>query len=399
MNILDSSALRPCTSCQMCGAVCGRNAISFILNKDGFYRPSVNENCSDCGLCTNVCYRFDNDIRQTTDEDLTTMKVLAASALDDEVVRQTTSGGIGDILARQLVLEGYKVLGVVYDGDKDCAVHRIATTKDDTIPFRGSKYIQPSSVEAFRKLVQTARKEKYAVFGLPCQIYAISRYLERIGRREDCVLIDLYCHGCPSMLIWQKLSAYIKRKTKVETFDNVVWRSKKRGWGDYVVEAWKDGKSIYHSKPLEDKFYDLFFSDQLLGDGCNTCKIRGTIKYTDIRLGDYWGPKYRGNLRGVSGVTIASANGQKIIDSVRTLIKIEENQMTDFIRYQSWGQVITPDAQKRRKWLSMLADPHATLDDVIKLVRQSWSTTTWIKESIKQVLSYMPLQFQRIIRH
>lgn len=53
MHILNSSAQRNCTSCQVCAAVCPKEAITIDLNPDGFYRPLVNESkCIDCGLCT-----------------------------------------------------------------------------------------------------------------------------------------------------------------------------------------------------------------------------------------------------------------------------------------------------------------------------------------------------------
>lgn len=49
MNINDKSALRKCTSCQMCAAVCAKNAIEIRLNEDGFYRPYLDEDkCVDC---------------------------------------------------------------------------------------------------------------------------------------------------------------------------------------------------------------------------------------------------------------------------------------------------------------------------------------------------------------
>ena len=41
MNIIDNSAIRPCTSCQVCSAVCNSMAIDIRLNEDGFYRPYV----------------------------------------------------------------------------------------------------------------------------------------------------------------------------------------------------------------------------------------------------------------------------------------------------------------------------------------------------------------------
>ena len=63
MNINDISAKRNCTSCQMCAAVCPKNAINISLDADGFYRPIINDElCVDCGLCTKVCYKFENKI-------------------------------------------------------------------------------------------------------------------------------------------------------------------------------------------------------------------------------------------------------------------------------------------------------------------------------------------------
>ena len=66
MNINDNSALRECTSCQMCAAVCAKNAITIKQNENGFYRPYVDvDACSDCGLCTKVCYKFDAEVKVT----------------------------------------------------------------------------------------------------------------------------------------------------------------------------------------------------------------------------------------------------------------------------------------------------------------------------------------------
>ena len=153
-----------------------------------------------------------------------------------DVLKHTTSGGIADILAKQLIKDNYKVIGVVYEPKEECAKHKGAVSIEDTDPFRGSKYIQSYTIDAFKELVRGVRNEKYAVFGLPCQIYAINKYLNLINRRENCVLIDLYCHGCPSMLAWKKYSSDRKRKKGVEFWSNVLWRSKVRGWGNFVIE-------------------------------------------------------------------------------------------------------------------------------------------------------------------
>ena len=66
MNILDKAALHECTSCQLCATMCARGAIKIGLNKAGFYRPVVDADlCTDCGLCTKVCYKFDENLRTT----------------------------------------------------------------------------------------------------------------------------------------------------------------------------------------------------------------------------------------------------------------------------------------------------------------------------------------------
>ena len=51
--------------------MCARDAIKIILNDDGFYRPVVDaDKCTDCGLCAKICYRFDEELKITTPEQL-----------------------------------------------------------------------------------------------------------------------------------------------------------------------------------------------------------------------------------------------------------------------------------------------------------------------------------------
>ncbi len=233
MNISDNHTLRECTSCQMCAAVCPTGAISISLNRDGFYRPVVNDDvCTDCGLCVRNCYKFDHDIVLS---DLSTKKILAAWANNRETVKETTSGGIADVLARQLVKDGYKCIGVAYDNDRNCAVGEIASTECEAIRFRGSKYIQSLSVDSFKRLVKDCKKDKFAVFGSPCQIYAIDKFLKSRGVRENHILIDLYCHGCPTLHIWSKYVGEIMRKVNGKKIISVNFRSKVRGWGNFYV--------------------------------------------------------------------------------------------------------------------------------------------------------------------
>lgn len=311
MNILDTSAINNCTSCGVCASVCAKKAITIQLDDYGFYRPMIDKSlCNDCGLCTTVCYKYDTEVKKISEEQLEERKLYAAWAKNDAVIRETTSGGIGDLLAHALYHNGYKVVGVVYDIDKDRAEHRVANAEDDLIRFRGSKYIQSYTFDAFKEIVATCRNEKYAVFGTPCQIYALNKMATKKRVKDNFVFIDIYCHGCPSMCAWNKYKQEITKKIGTNKFNNVVFRSKKKGWGTgYTMEInTADGKT-YLSKKAKDSFYELFFSDYILNESCYDCKMRSTLEYTDIRLGDFWGKKFVRNHRGVSGVSVATAVG------------------------------------------------------------------------------------------
>lgn len=399
MNITDSSALRSCTSCQMCGAVCPKGSISFRLDKDGFYRPLVDESCIDCGLCVSVCYKFDKEILPTSEADLANAPLYAAAAKDDTLVAQTTSGGIADLIARHLIREGYRCVGVAYDDAADRAEHRIASTEEETRAFRGSKYIQSYTMGAFREMVKSVRTEKFAVFGTPCQIYAVSRYLSRRNLRDRCVLVDLYCHGCPSMWAWRKYAKELKAELGQPHFDRVEFRSKAKGWGNFHVRASVNGKSVFVSSPKRDEFYALFFSDQVLNCVCDDCALRSTLAYTDIRLGDFWGKKYAANVRGISAVSLATARGRQVFDALRPQLSVcSEHPYSDFLPYQSWGREYHPNKEVREAMLEALDDENRPVRDAVRILYRSQGLKAKAKRYAKQVAYYLPIDVVRWVK-
>ena len=392
MNVLDKSALRECTSCQLCGAVCPKNAIRIELNADGYYRPIVDEElCIDCGICTKVCYKFDEQLRMSQDADMQEYPLYAAWAKDDALVKQTTSGGIGDLLAQELIAEGYKVVGVVYNDDKVRAEHAIATTAEETKPFRGSKYIQSYTLDAMREVVKNCRNEKYAVFGTPCHIYALSKLASMKKVRDNFVFVDLYCHGCPSLHVWTKYQDYIKQKLNISKFDKVEFRSKVKGWGSFYVVVVVDGRPVFISNPKEDGFYELFFCNQVLNDGCRDCQLRGTLEYTDIRLGDFWGKKFLDNHRGVSGVSLSSDRGKKVFEKIIRNLDTQKCSYSEFLPYQSWGREYHPNTKAREAILASLQDGSQTIDDAVRAFRKHQSAAGKIKRHIKNILYYLPI--------
>lgn len=399
MNITNKSALRECTSCQMCAAVCSRDAITIRLNGDGFYRPYIDEDkCTDCSLCTKVCYKFDEDIKVTNAEALKNIKVYSAQHKSDELLEKVTSGGVADALAKELVRQGYTCIGVTYNDSEHRAEHTTATTEEDTDAFRGSKYIQSYSVDAFKRLVRGVRNEKYAVFGLPCHIYAVHNFLRMRNLRDKCVLIDLFCHGCPSMLVWSKYEQRIKRKVNGKKFDEVQFRSKVRGWGTFYVVVVVEGVKAFISNPKQDEFYSLFFSDHVLNDACSDCKLRSTMEYTDIRLGDFWGKRFLNDRKGVSAVAVTSERGEALFRIIEKQFEITESSMSEVVVKQSYGRSYSPDLGLRKQMLDALRDDNKSLADVVNLFYSKQGIAMKAKRLLKQINWYLPFDLTRLLK-
>ena len=296
-------------------------------------------------------------------------------------------------------LEVYR-MKFVYNEEKIRAEHRIATTETELILFRGSKYIQSYTFDVLKTIVANCREEKYAIFGTPCQIYALNKWVTKKGIRDNFFFVDLYCHGCPSLHIWIKYQQYIKNKLHVNKFDQVIFRSKVRGWGMfYVVVVVVDGRPVFKSTPKEDGFYELFFSDQLLNDACNRCVLRRTHEYTDIRLGDFWGKKFLNNQRGVSAVSIVSERGVRLFDTIKKMDVFSTScTYSDFLPYQSWGKVYNPNIDVRKALLGILESPNQTITDAVKELYRFQSIRQKVIRYIKYILAFFPLRVTNTIK-
>lgn len=163
-----------CYGCGVCAMVCGKKIISIVLNKDGFYEPTISDSsrCTGCGLCVEVC-AFAHDTLATPNMPQVSY---AAWSKDARIRTICSSGGVGFEIAKDLLAEGYKVCGVRYNTENKRAEHYIATELKELIPSTGSKYIQSYTVEAFKKI---NRKEKYLITGTPCQIDSFRRYIKK----------------------------------------------------------------------------------------------------------------------------------------------------------------------------------------------------------------------------
>lgn len=391
-NILDvEGKINSCTSCQLCYAVCPTKAISISLDNEGFYRPVVNEdNCISCGLCKEFCYKFDNNIKLSDMNQGT----YAAKSKNKKVLKNSTSGGVGTHLAEILLMEGYKIIGVTYNYKTNRAENIVIDKVEDVYKIQGSKYIQSYSAEVFKKLINDLPNHKYAIFGLPCQIYALDRYLNKINRRNEFILIDLFCHGCPSMTLWDKYLQDITDKNGLSELNKVEFRSKIKGWHEFIVTVEDKNGKKFVSKNEQDPFFRLFFSNKLLNQSCYDCKLRSTLRYADIRIGDYWGAKYDLDTEGVSAVVLISKKAKMILKKLINNCYLEEEELSNIVKCQSYGKDYPFNVNEREQILDLF-NQYKNLDEVMI----NYSNLLSSKEKLKFELKSVYLSFPKKLRY
>lgn len=321
------SKIHDCYGCGVCATACGRKIIEIGLNAEGFYEPHITDpnKCTNCGICTEVCAYLHGELALKE----TKIYPYAAWSKDHLVRRKCSSGGAGFEIGKYLLGQGYKVCGVRYNADKNRAEHYIATNVNELIPSAGSKYIQSYTVDGFKAI---NRKEKYLVTGSPCQIDSFRRYIRKFRCEDNFVLLDFFCHGVPSMLVWKKYTEWAEKQVGKITYAS--WRNKWTGWHDSWAMGidgeehgekinWHDsydmlirGKKSYIESRLSqgDMFYQLFLGDCCLGKQCyDHCKYKYNRSSADIRIGDLWGKTYNDDEDGVSGAVAFTQKGNEVL--------------------------------------------------------------------------------------
>lgn len=313
------SNFHDCYGCSVCAIACGKKAITMQLNVDGFYKPVVDTTkCVDCGICLDVCAFNDSIVKQDKEFQLS---CYAAWTKNDEVRKMCTSGGGAFELGRYLLQKGYGVIGCRYNSKKHIAEHYLAETEEELMVSIGSKYIQSSTIEGFS---QIKKGKKYLITGTPCQIDSLRRYVQKRKMEDDVILLDFFCHGVPSMLMWKRYSKELEQK--IGDYDNIVWRDKAFGWHDsYVIKVADKYSSRFSNGDL---FFQMFLGDRCLGKACyESCKYKYNNSAADIRIGDLWGRAYEKDEDGVNGVVCFTQKGKDLLNEMQSILHIEPSSL------------------------------------------------------------------------
>ena len=382
-----SSYDNPCTGCGACVAECLQNAISIELNENGFYEASVDENkCIGCKKCLSVCIRKG---AYNTCYNISTVDVIAARSIDKEILSRSSSGGIVSELYYKGLEKKYRIVGTIYDTDIDMAKMALSDSDEYVAKFAGSKYLQSYTYDAIQQTIHYLKEYKgnnVIIVGTPCQIYGIDKLLKEYGLREQCLLVDFFCHGIPSYHLWQSYISQIKKMMKVSKFDDVIFRDKKYGWKNYWISI--SGKNArYSSLGSLDEFYNAYFSNQFLNDCCYLCKLRNEYTCADIRVGDYWGRIFDDNSqhKGVSAVMVFTDQGKTFLNECSNLEIIGRYNAGDRIQSQSGIEY----SVKNKALLEMIKKGYS-LKRVIKEYNSTQPLRYNMRYYIKRILRHLP---------
>lgn len=303
---------KACTGCFGCYNVCPVNAIKMKLDKEGFYKPEILDNCVECGKCQNGCpvVRYDKINRY--------IKSYAAWSNEKDIVLNSSSGGIFSELALKIFLDKGIVYGAAWENGQ--VKHKRIDKEKYLESIRGSKYIPSNIGFTYREIIEDLNHGKKVLFcGTPCQVAA----LKKIVNNNNLITVDFICHGIPSYKAYEK---YCIEEFK-EKIKKVDFRNKMKGWKDYYLVYFGKKKKIFHHNL--DMFFNGFMENIYLNKSCYNCRFKGNKcgneRVADITLGDFWGiPQELFNKDGVSFIVINNEKGMTLFNEIKSSITYRE---------------------------------------------------------------------------
>lgn len=352
-NILRGRSL--CCGCSACVAACPTGAISVRLDGEGFWRAAVDEGkCVSCGKCRKVC----PFVERSGERPVTSGELFSYKTADPGELLSSSSGGAAADVAREESARGAAVLGCAFDPAEHAAAHVLVEPGDAAglASLAGSKYMQSRVAPA---LAEAADHDgPLAVFGTPCQVAAARNLM---AGHDDVLYVDLICHGVPTRNLYAHYAEWLSREHGIDPARvRTEFRYKPRGWRDiYIYSTDGEREACLHQR--RDPYFLLFEACQCYAGCCYECPWR-SASAADVRLGDYWGPRFEGDKTGVSMVLALTERGRGAVETLRGSGEVRPQPMEDYLRWQQTKN--NPEPVFRERLLGLLADPFSRIEDV-----------------------------------
>lgn len=324
MNIVGKNK---CTGCKACQDICPTDAISFSVDKEGFWYYKINEKlCINCNKCIITCpetNKYQSDMEEP--------KIYAAWSKDNKRRLNSTSGGLFYSFAKLFLENGGYIVGCQYSKNYKSAYHTIISDKKDLDKLMGSKYFQSDTEGIYKQTKELLENGKKVFFtGAPCQVAALYKFLNK--KYSNLLTMDFICLGINSP---RAFSCYVeeqekKHKSKVSY---VQLKNKIKGWNSLATYMEFENGTRYLADKDKDSWIRGYIKEFLyIRPSCYTCQYKGTPRVSDISVGDFWGIKNvsKGNIyKGVSAVLLNSEKGKEYFLSIQSIIEYRESTYDD----------------------------------------------------------------------
>lgn len=331
--MIDIVKKEDCCGCESCVQRCPKNCIAMNKDKEGFLYPKVNQKlCIDCGLCEKVCPVI-NQFKQREP-----LIVYAAKNINEEIRKQSSSGGVFTLLAEDVIESDGVVFGAKFN-EKWEVIHDYTETKQGLTDFRGSKYVQSRIGSTYITAEQFLKEGRIVLYsGSPCQIAGLKHYLKK--DYEKLLTVDIICHGVPSPAIWNSyIEDFVSKKSlDISVINKISFRDKKNGWKRFGLSITSVNEVREETRFYEDLktnvFLKGFLADLYLRPSCYSCPTKCLKSNSDLTLGDFWGVQnILPDIDDDQGVSVICVNSRKFVESFKRNIELKKVFYTDVIKY------------------------------------------------------------------
>lgn len=354
-----------CCGCAACVQACPKQCINMVNDGEGFSYPSVDlDLCIDCHLCEKVCPML------KTTEKSSPLSVEAIRFMDTQKRIESSSGGIFTVVAEEIIRRKGVVFGAAWTDDWRVE-HRYCENIEGIAQFRGSKYLQSSIGNAYVKVLDFLRQDRWVLFsGTPCQCKALKLFLKK--DYEKLLTVDFICHGVPSHKVFraylkEEIKNYVRKDIEKNTvllhpihqipepdalvpagwrLNGIWFRDKRRGWKKYsfalaLAEVTTEGEqnTVLLSPIFPNSSYMKGFGANIyLRPSCHNCPARSFSSGSDITLADYWGieelhPEMDDD-KGTSLVAVHTEKARKLLNDLNDSIERKSVNATDAYKIQ-----------------------------------------------------------------
>jgi len=361
---------KDCCGCWACENVCPKECIRMTEDNEGFRYPVVDaETCINCSLCEKVC-----PVIHASKEDVARPQMgFLAQHKNEEIRRQSTSGGAFTAIATWVIRQGGIVFGAGYRNGTFVVEHQAVERVEELAIFRNSKYVQSQMGNCYRQVLNYLKDGRLVLFsGTPCQIEGLIGFLK--GKEyNNLYLIDFVCRGVPSPKV---LDRYLQAQHEIiggET-EKVFFRDKYYGYHYSSLSLYnKDTAKDYHKGVDSDAYLRAFFNNLSDRPSCYECPFRKRYRKSDLTLWDCFPiEKFTKKMdgKGTTRILVQSEKGDELMANLNDLrlLPVDADKLTAGVREMFYSVPMNP---RRERFFEEMN----TMEPVAFL--QKWFPITW----------------------